>query len=581
MFRNAATTGDTVTLAESLNEFDIEKHLDGSGTRALHLAAAQGHQECIKLLLARGADVDAKELGMGCTALLFATMGGHIETAKELVGAGADINMADNCGGTVLIKAVQAQNVQLVEEIARLGGVPVTRNSNGVTSTAYYLAQNFGNMDDRRKMLNAILQSRMVFVEDGGVIEAEEKNDLCKAMLQASSLGEQATMELLLSIGIEVNCIDVELAQLSYESVPAARHVPGSTPLHLAGGYGHSSCVQFLLDRGADVQLRDAAGQTAYQVACAAGHIECMQALYDAGSDIQARDKRDRTGRQLAEAAGKMDVVSLIDEFGRLDEEAKKQRVEKERQHGLLQEANDCYAQGDYEAALQKSTDLAITMKGRVRAQALCIRAKCHLAGRRFTKSRKDLAGALVADAQCTEATQLHSVVDLEEAQYDEQQAQERQQQLLEKKKKEAAARKAKEEKKLAREQQAAARKAKEAEKKAAQEQARLKAQEEKQREAAENQKRAAKAEERRQEALAKELARRREEETLAAAEAAKQAAAVAAAAKAAAKAAAEREVEQARIQAEAKAEAQARAKAQAERQATEGATAKAKNYTA
>ena len=572
-FRKSATDGDAVMLVQSLSEVDIETQMDEHGTRALHLAAMAGHLECVKLLLARGADVHAKEQGIGATALLLAAVTGQLEVAQELVKAGADINVVDMHGNTVLVKAVQSQRVELVEEIVRLGGSPVHRENDGTISTAYFVAQQFVQTDARRKTLNAILRSRMAFIDDGGEMVAEEKYALRQAMLQAAMTGEHETMELLLSIGTEVNCIAVNLTDPSNRSVAVPSHVQSSTPLHLAAGHGQLSCVQFLLDRGADVHLCDVEGHTAYHLACADGHMECVRALYHAGSDTQAVDKQGRTGRLLAQVAGEMDVVSLIDELARRDEEGQRQRAETERQNGLLQEATDLYNQGDYDAALHRSTDLIVTTKGPVKAQALCIRAKCHLAGHRFVKSRKDIASALNVDSECSVATQLQSAVDLQEAQYDKQQAEEREQQLIEKQKREAASRKAKEEKRIAREQQAVVRQAQEAEKRAAQEQARLKAQEEKEREATEIQRRAAIAEERRQETHAKELARRREEESLAAVEAAKQAASVAAAAKAASKAAAEREAEQARVHAEAKAKAQAHAKAQADRQTMEGAT--------
>ena len=64
-------------------------------------AANQGHIECLKELIAAGADIN-KEDKDGDTALYSAANQGHIECLKELIAAGADINKEDKDGVTAL-----------------------------------------------------------------------------------------------------------------------------------------------------------------------------------------------------------------------------------------------------------------------------------------------------------------------------------------------------------------------------------------------------------------------------------------------------------------------------------------------
>ena len=59
-------------------------------------ASNQGHVECLKELIAAGADIN-KENKSGGTALIYCFMDqGHVECLKELIAAGADINKQDN-----------------------------------------------------------------------------------------------------------------------------------------------------------------------------------------------------------------------------------------------------------------------------------------------------------------------------------------------------------------------------------------------------------------------------------------------------------------------------------------------------
>ena len=55
------------------------------------VASVQGHKEVVELLLAKGADVNAKTTD-GTTALMVASMKDHKEVVETLLDKGADIN---------------------------------------------------------------------------------------------------------------------------------------------------------------------------------------------------------------------------------------------------------------------------------------------------------------------------------------------------------------------------------------------------------------------------------------------------------------------------------------------------------
>ena len=72
----------------------------------LHLASADGHAACVRLLLERGAAPvrDLPERG-GRTPLHVAAIGGHAAACEALLDAGCNINATDSAGGTTPLHA--------------------------------------------------------------------------------------------------------------------------------------------------------------------------------------------------------------------------------------------------------------------------------------------------------------------------------------------------------------------------------------------------------------------------------------------------------------------------------------------
>ena len=60
----------------------------------------------------------------------------------------------------------------------------------------------------------------------------------------------------------------------------------GQKPLHYAAWRGHSSVVQLLLEKGADVDAYQRSGKTALHEACISGHIEPVRLLVGFGADV-------------------------------------------------------------------------------------------------------------------------------------------------------------------------------------------------------------------------------------------------------------------------------------------------------
>ncbi|KAL8516737.1 hypothetical protein ACS0TY_015121 [Phlomoides rotata] len=61
----------------------------------------------------------------------------------------------------------------------------------------------------------------------------------------------------------------------------------GDTVLHLTCLYGHLNCVQFLLERGANLEAKDEDGGIPLHDACAGGYEEIAQFLINSASDSE------------------------------------------------------------------------------------------------------------------------------------------------------------------------------------------------------------------------------------------------------------------------------------------------------
>ena len=80
---------------------DVNAIDDDWGAPPLHLAADQGYKEIVELLIAKGADVNAKNK-FGSTPMHKAARRGQKEVNELLIDNGADVNAKNNRGRTAL-----------------------------------------------------------------------------------------------------------------------------------------------------------------------------------------------------------------------------------------------------------------------------------------------------------------------------------------------------------------------------------------------------------------------------------------------------------------------------------------------
>jgi uncharacterized protein len=160
--KNVPTKGNEVVRIEfKPTDIDI---IYFSGETALMLASKGGYIEIVKMLLAAGADVNAKgkygettliqtadrDMGAGLTQDPLAARTRTIEMVKLLLAADADVNAKNDKGDTALIRSSMVGSVEVVKLLLAAGA-----DVNASASQALIMASNNGRIEVVKQLLAA------------------------------------------------------------------------------------------------------------------------------------------------------------------------------------------------------------------------------------------------------------------------------------------------------------------------------------------------------------------------------------------------------------------------------------------
>eukprot|EP00929_Paragymnodinium_shiwhaense_P070007 TRINITY_DN35394_c0_g1_i1.p4 TRINITY_DN35394_c0_g1~~TRINITY_DN35394_c0_g1_i1.p4 ORF type:complete len:118 (-),score=41.89 TRINITY_DN35394_c0_g1_i1:410-763(-) len=93
-----------------------------NGKTPLHFAAIEGFAEICEVMVAKGADLEARDEQRGTTGwtpLIWAAMQGHAKTCEALLSLGADISAADASGTTALSLAEAYERVEAADVLKK------------------------------------------------------------------------------------------------------------------------------------------------------------------------------------------------------------------------------------------------------------------------------------------------------------------------------------------------------------------------------------------------------------------------------------------------------------------------------
>lgn len=336
-----AVTGGKSDIVKELLEHGVDTESDGRN-QALYLAAGEGHEDTVQMLLDNGADVNAKDW-IGSTALDWAAPGGHERTVRALLRNGSNLNSRDAYENTALHWAVQHETI--IQLLLENGADVNAKNDCGQTALCW--AARDGPV--------AVAQ---LLVKHTADVDIQDRYG-CTALHGAALRGREAMLHLLLKQGADPNAKDKDgwtslhaaalkrhkgVVQVLLEKVDngqaildwvalqqedtnkrallmdiAERKVEGSTVLtglRAAVQERHMSRLQILLEEGADVNGKDVGGWTALILAAENGDKEAVQQLLRNGADVNISGGREWPALHWASKSGKEAVVQLLVDNG-------------------------------------------------------------------------------------------------------------------------------------------------------------------------------------------------------------------------------------------------------------------------
>ncbi|UKZ49434.1 hypothetical protein TrVGV298_003681 [Trichoderma virens] len=263
----------------------------------LMVASHYGHRGVVKLLLEKGANVNAQD-GGGWTPLSWAADGGHEAVVKLLLKKGAKVDAQDRYGQTPLRQAADGRHEAVIKLLLEKGANVNAQDSGGRTPLSQAIATAVRRRYGRplRGGHEAVVK---LLLEEGANINAQDRYGQT-LLSQAANRGYKAIVKLLLEKGAKVD------AQDRY----------GQTPLQQAADGGHEAVVKLLLEKGGKVDAQDRYGQTPLWQAVAGGHEAVVKLLLEEGANINAQDRYGQTLLLQAANRGHKAVVKLLLEKG-------------------------------------------------------------------------------------------------------------------------------------------------------------------------------------------------------------------------------------------------------------------------
>ncbi|MXV77024.1 hypothetical protein F4X73_15905 [Candidatus Poribacteria bacterium] len=246
-------------------------------------AARTGDLDGIKRYLKEGADIDELSEQTQLSPLAWATMTGETKAVALLLELGADVNVRQEDGGTPLHIAFFLGRAEISELLLKKGADVNAKNNKGEIPAnglmvpwvfTRFLTNMFDfeleqkEVEDGRKKIREMLTGQKVSQPQMAEKKAAEN------VWEAVFIGDLKFVKQAITDGMDVN---------------AKNLVTGDPLLFTAALMGHTEIMTYLIEKGADINVRKGDGNTPLHAAAFLGRADAVELLLKNGVDINIR----------------------------------------------------------------------------------------------------------------------------------------------------------------------------------------------------------------------------------------------------------------------------------------------------
>jgi ankyrin repeat protein len=299
-------------LLEKDPTIDINVQDPHRGMTALIAAASTGSLHVVKYLLCeKGADLSRKDFS-GYDAMGCAVCFNFVNVAALLVEKGAS---CDGCVEVVEPQHVAAAPLQQQNVMRRIPYLLLAAQS-GFTEMVKFLLDSQPKVSAITPTDDETASTKVNDTETPQVHQMQMmtgKSDAFEAATGLAATDEDCSNGAAVAASRVEGGSEHQSPSLFFVNIQDSC---GYTALMKAATGGHTSCMKLLIERGADVAMKQENGGCALRFACEFGNLDAVSILIDAGADPLSSDSQNSSVLHSAAAFGHTEIVKLLLSLG-------------------------------------------------------------------------------------------------------------------------------------------------------------------------------------------------------------------------------------------------------------------------